>query len=63
MRVERNVSAKSEVANRNVRLPSAEPAALPALRHGLAQQIYIAAIAAATLGWLCLIGWIAFKLT
>jgi hypothetical protein len=63
MRVERNVSAKSEVANRNTRLPSAQPAALSAVRLDLAQLIYIAAIAAATLGWLCLIGWIAFKLT
>jgi hypothetical protein len=63
MRVERNVSAKSKVANQNPRPPSAEPAPLPALRHGLAHVVYVAATAVATLGWLWLIGWIALKLT
>jgi len=63
MRVERSVSAKPKAANQNNRRPSAEPAPLPARRHGLAQVIYVAAIALATLGWLWLIGWIALKLT
>jgi hypothetical protein len=63
MRVERDVSVKSKIANRNPRLPSAEAAPLPAIRHGFAHVIYVAATAVATLGWLWLIGWIALKLT
>jgi hypothetical protein len=62
MRVERNLSAKSKVAGQNTLLQSAAPARLPALRHGLAHVVYIAAIAVATLGWLWLIVWIALEL-
>jgi hypothetical protein len=62
MKVERNVSARSKVTDQNAPLQSAEPMPLPALRHGLAPVVYIAAIAAATLGWLWLIVWIALKL-
>jgi hypothetical protein len=62
MRVERHLSAKAKVAGQHTRLQSAGPAPLTAPRHGLAQVIYIAAIALATLGWLWLIGWIALTL-
>lgn len=63
MRVERDVSAKSKIANRNTRHASLKAAPLPPQRHGLAHVIYVAATAVATLGWLWFIGWIALKLT
>jgi hypothetical protein len=62
MRVERNVSARSEVTDQNTTHQPAEPARLRALRRNLPLVVYIAAIAVATLGWLSLIAWIALKL-
>jgi len=59
---ERNVSAESKVPDQNVPLQSPEPTPSPAWRSRLALAGYVAAIALATLGWLWLIAWIAFKL-
>jgi hypothetical protein len=62
MKAERDVFAKSEVADQNTPLQSAEPAPLPALRYRLVRVVYFAAIAVATIGWLSLIAWTALKL-
>jgi len=62
MKAERSVFAKSKVTDQNKLLQSTDSAPLTT-RNSLVRAICFATIAAATLGWLWLIAWIALKLT
>jgi hypothetical protein len=62
MKIERDVFGESSLTDRNPQFQSAAPAPLLNRRYSLVRAIYIAVLAAATLGWLWLIAWIAVKL-